>query len=126
MKTIRLMLFIALTAQFAGCEYPVSNVDNISLTISVNVNEATKEVIATAQIPDAYQNAISEKGFCYTYHNYRIARIPTIEQKHLIETEPFSWGFIYNEEFNVAYIRAYIIVDGIVIYSDTEPIRLTL
>ena len=122
------ILLLITICSICGCQYPESELDNISLDIIKEVDNQTKKMTLRGRIN--VDLSVSEYGFCYSSgSNHAEDAYPTIGlNKHIIKEGRFSWTF--GEEILPARIynaRAYIIVNGIAIYSEnTVDVNIAL
>jgi len=126
MKNI--IVIIVLTLCFAGCKYPESDIRSISVNVNGVYNKKTQTVTLRAQVSNPENAVITEQGFCYAgFGNFERESYPTVGlNKHIVNGADFVW-ILSEEELHggIAYIRAYVVVEGIVIYS-AETIEMSL
>lgn len=109
------ILVIGAAVLLGGCMYPESDAENATVAIEAVGNMAAKSVHVEASHSET--SGISEKGFCYMlYRGYGGGT--DVKRKVCAMDGPFEWDFKVSADFNVQWIRAYIVVDDICVYSN--------
>ncbi len=117
MKIVYFFILIGIISLLGGCEYPENCVEDATVKIEVTSNAQTKNIHVKATY--SYISGVSEWGFCYMlHHGYGV----DIQRKGCTIYEPFAWDFQLSNSFNVQWIKAYVVIDGIFVYSDTVDI----
>ncbi len=114
MKILQFFIIGAISL-FGSCKYPENSVANATVNIEVVSNTAAKSIQAEAIYVGV--GGVSEYGFCYML-NRSYGSGTDIQRKVCAITEPFIWNFKLTNDFNVKWIRAYVVIDDIYIYSD--------
>lgn len=118
MKTLQFFIIGAISL-FGSCKYPENSVANATVNIEVVSNTAAKSIRAEAIYVGI--DGVSEYGFYYML-NCSYGSGTDIQKKVCGITEPFIWNFKLTNDFNVKWIRAYVVVDDIYIYSNVVNI----
>mgnify|MGYP000014924046 FL=1 len=111
------LIFGLILSGLVSCSYPESD-PNITVSIFGSGDRQNQKVVLTANVSGNDISLITESGFCYAGYGSEGRNYPTFGLKrHETSLSNFSWKFGEEMQQRVASVRAYIIIDGIVIYS---------
>lgn len=116
----RIILIVVAIVCVVSCKYPESEINNIAVYVTGTGDRPTQTITINAQISGVDDAIITERGFCYSgYGSSTQSQYPTLGlDKHVVNGNAFIWNFGEEMKGIVGYVRAYVIVNGIVIYSD--------
>lgn len=117
MKTLKILCITAILF-FCGCQYPESQIDDVSLRITGSADDYSGNVTLNGILSGVDEAIVSEYGFSYSSSGGYGS--PAGKQKHIVDAGRFIWNLNVNSNPNVVYVRAYVVADGIMIYSSNE------
>lgn len=114
MKILQFFI-IGAAVLLSGCKYPDNSIESATVEIEVVGNIVTKNIHVKASHSETA--GISEQGFVYAlYRGYGSGA--DIQKRVCAANESLVWDFQLSNDFNVKWIRAYVIIDDIYIYSN--------